>query len=82
MPNSVFYGENSLAQLGEQVRAYGKKVLLISDRVMEKIGHVRSCKKILEDLNVSYAAYLDVNTEPTDLHVNEALNLCFSRYKA
>lgn len=76
MPNSVFYGENSLAQLGEQVRAYGKKVLLISDRVMEKIGHVRSCEKILEDLNVSYAAYLDVNTEPTDLHVNEALNLC------
>lgn len=76
MPNSVLYGQNSLTQLGKQVVAYGKKVLLISDRMMEKIGHVKKCEKILEDSDVSCIFYLDVNTEPTDLHINEALNLC------
>jgi len=76
MPNSVLYGQNSLTQLGKQVVAYGKKVLLISDRMMEKIGHVKKCEKILEDSDVSCISYLDVNTEPTDLHINEALNLC------
>jgi alcohol dehydrogenase class IV len=76
MPNSVFYGQNSLTQLGEQVVAYGKKVLLISDRVMEKIGHVNKCAEYFESCDIPYVSYLDVNTEPTDLHVNEALNLC------
>lgn len=76
LPNSVFYGQNSLSQLGEQVTAYDKKVLIISDRIIEKIGHVQTCKDTLEDLNISYASYLNVNTEPTDVHVNEALELC------
>lgn len=76
IPNSVFYGQNSLSQLGEQVKVYGKKVLLISDRIIEKIGHVKTCQNILEEFDVSYILYLDVNTEPTDLHVNEALQLC------
>ncbi|MET3317567.1 UNVERIFIED_ORG: alcohol dehydrogenase class IV [Peribacillus simplex] len=76
MPNSVIYGQNSLTQLGEQVVAHGNKVLLISDRIMEKIGLVKKCGKYLEGSDVSYVSYLDVNTEPTDLHINEALNLC------
>lgn len=76
MPNSVIYGPNSLTQLGEQVVAHGNKVLLISDRIMEKIGLVKKCGKYLEGSDVSYVSYLDVNTEPTDLHINEALNLC------
>ncbi len=76
IPNSVFYGQNSLSQLGEQVKAYGKKVLLISDRIIEKIGHVKTCQNIFDEIDVSYASYLDVNTEPTDLHVDEALQLC------
>lgn len=58
------------------MRVYGKKVFLISDCVMEKIGYVRSCEKILEDLNVFYVVYLDVNIEFMDLYVNEVLNLC------
>jgi len=76
IPNSVFYGQNALSNLGEQVIAYGKKVLLISDRIIEKIGHVKTCQDILAELGVTYATYLDVNTEPTDAHVEEALQLC------
>lgn len=76
IPSSVFYGQNSLSQLGEQVKANGRKVLLISDRIIEKIGHVKTCQNILEEIDISYISYLDVNTEPTDLHVEEALQLC------
>nr|WP_106779452.1 iron-containing alcohol dehydrogenase [Lysinibacillus timonensis] len=76
IPNSVFYGQHSLSRLGEQVQALGKKVLLISDRIIEKIGYVKTCENTLEDLNISYATYLDVNTEPTDVHVGDALQIC------
>lgn len=70
IPNSVFYGQDSLSKLGEQVKAYGKRVLLISDRIIEKIGHVKTCQNILEEVDVAYVTYLEVNTEPTDLHVS------------
>lgn len=76
IPSSVFYGQNSLSELGEQVQTHGKKVLLISDRIIEKIGHVKTCQNIFEEVDVAYVSYLDVNTEPTDLHVSEALQLC------
>src|SRR5690606_14702495 len=76
IPSSVFYGQNALSELGEQVKTLGKKVLLISDRIIEKIGHVKTCQNIFEEVAVAYTSYLDVNTEPTDLHVSEALQLC------
>ncbi|MDQ0217922.1 iron-containing alcohol dehydrogenase [Peribacillus cavernae] len=78
MPKTVLYGQNSLTQLGEQVVSHGKKVFLISDRVMEKVGHVKICKQYFEKSNVRYSSYLDVNTEPTDLHIAEALKLCLN----
>ncbi|RAS80966.1 iron-containing alcohol dehydrogenase [Priestia endophytica] len=76
MPESVFYGRDALKQLGDEVATYGKKALLISDRIMEKIGHVRKCTDLLERANVTYSSYLDVNSEPTDSHVKEALDIC------
>lgn len=76
MPKAVFYGENSISQLGEYVSSLGNKALIVSDRVMESIGHVNRCREYLEKNNIPYVEYLDVNTEPTDHHVAEALELC------
>ncbi|WCK54089.1 iron-containing alcohol dehydrogenase [Aneurinibacillus sp. Ricciae_BoGa-3] len=76
MPQAVFYGRDSLTQLGEQAALLGKKALLVSDRVMEQIGNVKRCAEYLQVKGISYVSYLDVNSEPTDIHVSEALNLC------
>ncbi|PLT32741.1 iron-containing alcohol dehydrogenase [Bacillus sp. V5-8f] len=76
MPKAVYYGTNSLNQLGEHAAALGKKALIVSDRVMEKIGHVKSCQQLLNQNNIPYIEFLDVNSEPTDVHVAEALELC------
>ncbi|SDM52293.1 Alcohol dehydrogenase, class IV [Fictibacillus solisalsi] len=76
MPNALYYGRDALGKLGEEAAGLGEKVLLISDRVMEKIGHVRKCEELLEQHNLPFVSYLDVNTEPTDLHVKEALEIC------
>lgn len=75
MPKVVFYGNNALTNLGEQAAALGKKALIISDSIMEKIGNVAKCHQGLDQAGVSYANYLEVNTEPTDLHVSEALSI-------
>lgn len=75
MPPAVFYGRNALTQLGEQALLLGKKALLVSDRVMEKIGTVERCQQYLTESGVSFVSYLDVNSEPTDIYVDEALRL-------
>jgi alcohol dehydrogenase class IV len=73
MPPVVFYGRQSFAKVGEQAALLGKKALLISDRIMEKIGNVSQCQQYLQEAGVSSVTYLDVNSEPTDVHVAESL---------
>ncbi|MBT2734047.1 iron-containing alcohol dehydrogenase [Bacillus sp. ISL-7] len=76
IPKTVFYGNDSLTKLGEQAALLGKKVLIVSDKIMTQIGVVAKCQKYLEDAGIAYACYLEVNSEPTDIYVSEALTIC------
>nr|WP_026575744.1 iron-containing alcohol dehydrogenase [Bacillus sp. UNC438CL73TsuS30] len=76
MPKTVFYGEDSLTKLGEQAALLGKKALIVSDNIMNQIGVVESCRQLLEEAGMAYECYLEVNSEPTDTYVAEALTLC------
>lgn len=42
---------------------------------MESLNYIDECTKYLEQVNVSYTTYLDIDSEPTDVFVLEALNL-------
>ncbi|MFD0676569.1 MULTISPECIES: iron-containing alcohol dehydrogenase [unclassified Paenibacillus] len=75
LPPVILYGRDSLTKLGEQASSLGSKTLLVSDRIMEKIGNVAKCQEQLEQCGVSVVCYLDVNTEPTDVYVAEATQL-------
>lgn len=76
MPNQVLYGEDSFAEIGKQAKVLGKKVLIISDPIMEKIGNVSLCETYLKSEAVPYEKYLGVDSEPTDIHVDEAIAIC------
>ena len=76
MPNHIIYGANSLDQLGEITSKQGKRALIVSDRMMEKFGYVEKCLNLLSTAGVKTALYLDANTEPTDLFVDDALKIC------
>lgn len=73
MPQAVFYGIESLSKLGVQAALFGKKALIISDKIMDQIGNVEKCKHFLEAAGLTTVSYLEVNSEPTDVHVSEAL---------
>ncbi|TBL73368.1 iron-containing alcohol dehydrogenase [Paenibacillus thalictri] len=76
MPKAVTYGAGSFARVGLHARTFGKKALIVSDPVMERMGAVAECKLILQGQAVEYAQYLGVDKEPTDVHVAEALAVC------
>ncbi|MFY0543948.1 iron-containing alcohol dehydrogenase [Brevibacillus sp. H7] len=75
MPQTILYGRGSFSKAGEQAGRFGKKALLISDRVMEELGNTEECLHLMKQAGVDHAAYLHVNTEPTDVYVEEALRL-------
>ncbi|MBB6451341.1 alcohol dehydrogenase class IV [Geomicrobium halophilum] len=75
-PRNVIYGENSLKKVGEVARQEGKRALLISDPVMNHLGVVDTCSRLLGEAGVEVITYLGVESEPTDEYVAEALFIC------
>ncbi|OLO29002.1 alcohol dehydrogenase [Alkalihalophilus pseudofirmus] len=75
MPRAIFYGRESLKMVGKEAHSRGTHALIISDQIMESLGYVNDCITHLKESNVSYTTYLDVNTEPTDIFVEQALDL-------
>ncbi len=76
MPQHIMYGQHSFLEVGRQAGALGSKAMVISDPVMEQIGNVERCGHYLEQAGIPHAIYTGVDTEPTDLHVQEALEIC------
>ncbi|PIC57436.1 alcohol dehydrogenase [Sporosarcina sp. P12(2017)] len=76
MPSTILYGIDSFKEVGKQATKLGGKTLIISDPIMEKLGYVEECKNLLNESGLSYVTYLDVDSEPTDVHVKEAIDIC------
>ncbi|MFD1039436.1 iron-containing alcohol dehydrogenase [Virgibacillus byunsanensis] len=76
MPNRIVYGSGSFQQIGQIVSELGNKALVISDSVMKKMNRVKECVVLNEEAGISTAIYSEVNTEPTDVHVREAMEIC------
>ncbi|MBS7526247.1 iron-containing alcohol dehydrogenase [Fusibacter paucivorans] len=76
MPQKLLYGRDSLSQLGELAASLGQKALIVSDRIMEKVGYVEKCTVLLNAKGISCAYYLDANSEPSDAFVQDALRIC------
>ncbi|KPC98284.1 NAD-dependent methanol dehydrogenase [Geobacillus sp. BCO2] len=64
--------------MGQQAKAFGIKALIVSDPVMENIGVVARCAQYLQEAGLPFAKYTGVDSEPTDVHVKEALDVCRS----
>ncbi|QZT34891.1 iron-containing alcohol dehydrogenase [Caldalkalibacillus thermarum TA2.A1] len=75
LPPEVYYGQGALSTLKDVVPCLGSKVLIISDEVMEQIGHVERCVTYVQKAGAAHVTYMGVNTEPTDVYVDEALQM-------
>lgn len=76
LPEKVIYGQGAMSQLGDVASEYGTRALVVSDRIMEKVGLVQKVTEELEKKGITCTYYLDANTEPTDLFVADALKIC------
>ncbi|MFK4785263.1 iron-containing alcohol dehydrogenase [Fusobacterium sp. MFO224] len=75
IPKKIIAGKDAL-QLSEQtLSTFGKKVLIVTDDIMIKLGNVKKLQNVLEEISVDYVIYSGVNGEPTDKMVEEGINV-------
>jgi alcohol dehydrogenase len=76
MPTLVLYGVGCASRVGETMKQLGgKRVLLVTDCVLQKSGQVDDLKAVLRQSGIDMEIYPDVNREPEDVHVEEGLKI-------
>src|SRR5690625_4404717 len=75
MPQTIHYGRQAFEEIGKEAKLRGEKALIISDKIMDKLGYINQACDYLKQAGVKYAVYVGVESEPTDIYVAEALDL-------
>ncbi len=71
IPPVIITGLGATKELGSLSKSLGPKAFIVTDENVEKLGLLEDVKKSLEHARVSYTIYNQVNTEPTNEHVEE-----------
>jgi alcohol dehydrogenase class IV len=76
IPPVLITGSGSSEKVGEETKKLGaKKVLIVTDQVMVKVGIVDGIRKSLSDGGIQFALYDKVATEPTVDFVTEGVSV-------
>ncbi len=72
-PPVIVSGEGALLAAGPHFARMGKRALVVSDLMMEKLGNVSRVREALTGSGCAVAVFPGVNAEPTDAVVLEGL---------
>ncbi len=75
IPQVIISGEKALQMSGQHLKGYGKKALIVTDDMMVQLSNVKKLTDELDEINVSYVIYSDVNTEPTHSMVDQGVKI-------
>jgi len=74
-PATVLYGAGCVEKVGMQMKKYNvKRALIVTDDIQVSGGKVGKLKAILAASQIDSCVYSGVNTEPTNIHVEEGVN--------
>lgn len=73
MPNNIIYGKDALKESRKIIKQMGKKALIVSGKVMVKIGNVSKVTELLESNNIQYDIYDEITAEPTDVMIDKGV---------
>jgi len=75
-PERVIFGQGVTEQLGDYVNdVKGKRVFLITDKVVADLDSFKEVEKSLKKKNIEYHLYTDVDANPTDIQVDSGAEL-------
>lgn len=72
-PHKIVSGRDALNDAAGALAKMGRKALVVTDGMMEKLGNVDKVCQVLEGAGVAYSVFVQVNCEPTDQVVDAGL---------
>ena len=75
MPKRIISGENALNESKAYLKSFGKRVLIVTDKVMTDLGNVKVLTDVLDGENIEHVLYNEINSEPTDTMIEKGVKL-------
>lgn len=75
IPGQIVTGEGALTMAESKLKSFGKKALIVTDSMMVQLGNVAHVEKALNNQNVEYVIYSEINGEPTDTMIEKGLSI-------
>lgn len=72
-PQKIISGSGALEASAQVFQTMGNKALIVTDAMMQKLGNIKKVESVLKSAGVLYSIYTEVNTEPTDIIVQNGV---------
>lgn len=73
VPRATRLGQNSLEECGELMKSFGTKALIVTGKIITKLGTVAILTDKLEKWNIEYEIFNDITAEPTVEMIEEGV---------
>lgn len=70
VPGKIISGSGALEAAESALKAFGKKALIVTDKVMIDLGNCAKVEAALKNENIDYVIYSDITGEPTDVMID------------
>lgn len=70
VPGKIISGSGALEAAESALKAFGKKALIVTDKVMIDLGNCAKVEAVLKNEGVDYVIYSDITGEPTDVMID------------
>lgn len=75
MPAKVFSGSQALNEAMSSITKLGTHALIVTDAMMVKLGNLKKLTDLLDETEMKYTVYAEINGEPTDTMILNGLQL-------
>ncbi len=73
VPGQIITGAGALDMAEETLRQFGKKAMIVTDKVMIDLGNCAKVETALKNQEIEYTIYSDISGEPTDIMIENGL---------
>ena len=73
MPNQIITGSKALDEAKKSLKNFGKKAMIVTDKVMVELGNCKILEEALKEENIEYTIFSEIIGEPTNVMIEDGL---------
>lgn len=74
-PHTIISGPQALTSASEQLCTLGSHALIVTDQMMVKLGNIKKLTNVLEQHNIQYTLFPEINSEPNNHMIEQGVEM-------